>query len=117
MPEYGIECNWKCTEMVQLRIDAAGGIMLCNEYRTKLADKYNIGVSRLSPAGLQLHPWMDDLLSDWLKVREKLDCTGCYWSCFIQAEENIRRERLEFDFFTHSFSAPGRFFDPPLLNA
>ncbi|MCF7928093.1 MAG: radical SAM protein [Spirochaetales bacterium] len=90
MPEYAVECNWKCSELVQLRVDADGGIMLCNEYRTELADRWNI--QDLSPAAYA------DFLKDWKEHRRRLECSGCYWSCFLQAEENLRAGRLEFDF-------------------
>lgn len=92
MPKYGIECNWQCTDMAQLRVDADGAVMLCNEYRTRLAKRYNVADPCFPAADLQ------PLLYDWRQVRESLGCSGCYWSCFIQAEENLRHRRLEFGF-------------------
>lgn len=90
MGEYGIDCNWECTRPVQLRIDADGVLMLCNEYRTGLADLFN--VTRLDPGSYSR--WVDE----WFEERRRIDCSGCYWSCFIHAEENIRLNRLEFDY-------------------
>ncbi len=95
IPKYGIGCDWQCTDMVQLRIDADGGTMLCNEYRTELAEKYNIADQQPSFGRLA---WWDSLRSDWQHIRKDLNCSGCYWSCFIQAEENLLNGRLEFDF-------------------
>ena len=90
MTEFGVDCSWKCTRPVQLRIDADGGMMLCNEYRTTLADTFT--VTRFDSACYER--W----LSQWIEERNRIDCSGCYWSCFIQAEENIRAQRLEFDY-------------------
>ncbi len=91
MPTYGIYCNWKCTDPIQLRIDADGGLMLCNEFRTKLAVNYNITTITKET--------YNQFLADWYNERRKIECDGCYWSCFIQAEENIKEGRLEFDYF------------------
>jgi MoaA/NifB/PqqE/SkfB family radical SAM enzyme len=88
---YGIDCNWKCDKMVQLRIDADGSFTLCNEYRTELADDYNI---------LDMTPEKFDEFVNvaWPEARKKIDCSGCYWSCFLQAKDNIEKKRLEFDY-------------------
>jgi len=88
--DYGIDCSWECTRPLQLRIDADGGIMLCNEYRTALADLFNI--TRLDPAAYGR--W----ISEWFEERKRIECSGCYWSCFIGAEENIRRGTPEFSY-------------------
>jgi MoaA/NifB/PqqE/SkfB family radical SAM enzyme len=90
MSEYGIDCTWQCSRPVQLRIDADGGVMLCNEYRTALGDLFNI--TRLDRAAYAR--WIDE----WFEERTRIDCSGCYWSCFLHAEENIRAGRLEFDY-------------------
>jgi MoaA/NifB/PqqE/SkfB family radical SAM enzyme len=88
--DYGIHCNWKCTDQVQLRVDSDGGLMLCNEYRTKLADNYNI--LKMTPEKYE------EFLSQWHTARKHVDCKGCYWSCFIQAKDNIENNRLEFHY-------------------
>jgi len=88
---FGINSNWKCDDIYQLRIDADGGMMLCNEYRTNLADKYNV-----------LHMDKDkykEFLNEWFVERNRINCDGCYWSCFIQAKHNIANNREEFHFF------------------
>jgi hypothetical protein len=90
IPQYGIECDWQCNTLSQLRIDADGGLMLCNEYRTELASSYRIDEID-EDAYLQF-------MGDWHEVRRNLDCDGCYWSCFVQAEENLNRSAEEFQF-------------------
>jgi len=91
LPYYGIDCNWKCDKMIQLRIDADGSFMLCNEYRTKLAENYNI---------LNMTPEKFDKFENkaWPTARKSVDCNGCYWSCFLQAKHNIENKKLEFDY-------------------
>jgi MoaA/NifB/PqqE/SkfB family radical SAM enzyme len=90
MPVYAIGCDWQCENMSQLRIDADGGVMLCNEHRTPLAGRYNI---------LEITPEnYDRFLDDWKETRDLTDCDGCYWSCFIQAEDNIRHGRADFHY-------------------
>lgn len=91
IPVYGINCDWKCEDISQLRIDADGSLMLCNEYRTPLADKYNI-------TSITLENY-ERFLRDWKESRDIIDCDGCYWSCFLQAEDNIRNGLEEFHYF------------------
>ena len=90
IPVYGIHCDWQCENISQLRIDSDGGLMLCNEYRTELADMYNILNMTLEKYKL--------FLKDWKEVRASIDCDGCFWSCFFQAEENLKKGILEFDY-------------------
>ena len=90
MSKYGIHNNWKCKELVQLRIDADGALMLCNDIRGEVAEKYNI-------------LYMDkekfkQFKEDWKKERAKTDCPGCYWSCFLVTEDNLKNNKLEFDY-------------------
>jgi MoaA/NifB/PqqE/SkfB family radical SAM enzyme len=90
MSKFGIHINWKCKELVQLRIDADGALMLCNDIRGEVAKKYNI-------------LYMDkekfvEFKKDWKKERAKKDCPGCYWSCFLVAEDNLKNNKLEFDY-------------------
>ncbi len=99
MPTYGIHCNWQCRNPIQLRVDADGGLMLCNEFRSELAENYNI-------TSLTEETY-SQFLRDWYRVRAKTNCEGCYWSCFIQAEENIRKGKLEFDYlYEHTETHP-----------
>jgi MoaA/NifB/PqqE/SkfB family radical SAM enzyme len=91
IPVHGIECDWKCEDISQLRIDADGGMMLCSEYRTRLADRYNITSMTTRKYGEFLH--------EWKETRQLTGCDGCYWSCFLQAEDNIRNNRTEFHYF------------------
>ncbi|MFH1211986.1 MAG: radical SAM protein, partial [Candidatus Woesearchaeota archaeon] len=63
---YGINVDWQCTDLVQLRIDADGALMLCNEFRTELADRYNI-------AGLTRTRY-PEFLEDWRAVRQRTEC-------------------------------------------
>ena len=88
--KFGINCNWKCKKLSQLRIDCDGGLMLCNEYRSSLADDYNILDMTKSK--------YKEFLNQWYEVRRKVGCDGCYWSCFIQAESNIKDKKLEFHY-------------------
>jgi len=90
MSKYGIHNNWKCKELLQLRIDADGALMLCNDIRGKIAEKYNI---------LDMDKEkFEEFKKDWKKERIKIDCPGCYWSCFLLAEDNLTHNRLEFDY-------------------
>lgn len=89
---YGINSNWQCKDIYQLRIDSDGGLMLCNEYRTKLADKYKIQNITLKE--------YEEFLREWKNQRKKVNCDGCYWSCFIQAKNNIENNQEEFHFFS-----------------
>ena len=90
IPKYGIYCNWQCKDIFQLRIDSDGGLMLCNEHRTKLAENYNI---------LNLtEEKYEEFLRQWYVARSHINCAGCYWSCFLQAEDNIKNQKLEFDY-------------------
>jgi MoaA/NifB/PqqE/SkfB family radical SAM enzyme len=92
MPRYAVYSDWQCETPVQLRVDADGGLMLCNEYRTSLADTYNI--TTLTPERYA------QFLQDWQTVKASLECDGCYWSCFLQAEENLQQGKLEFTYFS-----------------
>lgn len=90
MVKFGIHCNWKCKKPSQLRIDSDGGLTLCNEYRTQLANDYNI-----------LDMTKDkykEFLKQWSIVRKQIDCDGCFWSCFIQSEDNLKNKKLEFHY-------------------
>ncbi|RLG26483.1 hypothetical protein DRN85_02845 [Methanosarcinales archaeon] len=89
MSKYGVYSNWKCKELVQLRIDADGALMICNEIRGKVAKKYN--------ATEMDKEKFEEFKEDWKNERAKIDCSGCYWSCFLTAEDNLKNGKLEFD--------------------
>ena len=91
MTTYGINLDWQCKDFIQLRIDADGGLMLCNEYRTDLVNKYNI-------TDIDLHSY-SNFIGDWYKTRSEIDCKGCYWSCFLIAKNNLKNGNLEFGYF------------------
>jgi len=91
MPIYGIKNNWQCTYPLQLRIDSDGSLMLCNEFRTELLNKYNI-------VNLTLNDFRS-FLNEWKIARKFINCDGCYWSSFIQAEDNLKNNKLEFQYF------------------
>ncbi len=88
---FSINSNWQCDDIYQLRVDSDGGLMLCNEWRTELTDKYNI--TSLTPKKYE------EFLYDWREIRKKTVCDGCYWSCFLQAKDNIEKGQLEFHYF------------------
>ena len=91
MITHGINLDWQCPDFIQLRIDADGGMMLCNEYRTELVKKYNITDIDLTRYA--------DFIGDWYKIRPEIGCKGCYWSCFVIAVDNLEKGKLEFDYF------------------
>jgi len=88
MSRYGIDCSWQCGYFSQLRIDADGALMLCNDIRGSVSDKYN--VRKLTVDIFQ------EFQRDWQQERNSIDCPGCYWSCFYFAEENLKNDRHEF---------------------
>ena len=88
MSRYGVDCSWQCTRFSQLRIDADGALMLCNDIRGGVSEKYN--VRTLTPETFQ------EFQRDWQQERSVIDCPGCYWSCFYLAEENLKNHRNEF---------------------
>ena len=90
MAKYGIDLNWKCKNLYQLRLDADGALMICNDIRGKLAEKYNI---------LDLNEKkFAQFKTDWLVASERINCPGCYWSCFLHAQNNLKHNKLEFDY-------------------
>ncbi len=88
---FAINSDWQCDDFYQLRIDSDGSLMLCNEWRTELADKYNI-------TSLTSEQY-EKFLHDWKEIRKKTTCDGCYWSCFLQAKDNIAKGQPEFHYF------------------
>lgn len=88
MSRYGVDCSWQCTRFSQLRIDADGALMLCNDIRGDVSGKYNI--KTLTAEKYQ------EFQRDWQMERERTSCSGCYWSCFYLAEENLKLGRNEF---------------------
>ena len=88
MEKYGVNCSWQCTRFSQLRIDADGALMLCNDIRGDVSKKYNIRT--LTSDGYA------EFKRAWTQERNAINCSGCYWSCFYFAEENLRCGRHEF---------------------
>jgi cyclic pyranopterin phosphate synthase len=90
IPLYGIHSNWNCDDLYQLRVDADGGLMLCNEYRTNLADDYNV---------LQMtKEEYEEFKKMWHTTRKRVNCDGCYWSAIVQAKVNRENQQLEFQY-------------------
>jgi len=88
MSKYGVNCDWQCGRFSQLRIDADGALMLCNDIRGEVAEKYNIKTMTVEK--------YEDFKKDWQIERNGLHCPGCYWSCFYLAEDNLANNKLEF---------------------
>jgi cyclic pyranopterin phosphate synthase len=88
MSKYGVDCSWQCEHFSQLRIDADGALMLCNDIRGNVSEKYNINT-------LTVETYQEFQLN-WLEERRTINCSGCYWSCFYLAEENLKCNRNEF---------------------
>lgn len=88
MSKFAVNCDWQCGQFSQLRLDADGALMLCNDIRGDVAEKYNIRTLTLES--------YEAFKKDWQKEREAINCSGCYWSCFYFAEENLRLGRNEF---------------------
>jgi len=88
MSRYSVDCSWQCTRLSQLRIDADGALMLCNDIRGGVSDIYNV---RTLTADI-----FQEFQRGWQQERSGTDCPGCYWSCFYLAEENLRCNRQEF---------------------
>jgi radical SAM protein with 4Fe4S-binding SPASM domain len=88
MSKYGIDCDWQCNHLSMLRLDADGALMICNDIRGDVAEKYNIRTLTADS--------YETFKADWERERSSLNCSGCYWSCFCFAEENQRLGRNEF---------------------
>lgn len=88
MSKYGVDCSWQCKQFSQLRIDADGALMLCNDIRGDVSCKYNIRTLTTES--------YKEFQQDWLLERHSINCSGCYWSCFYSAEENLKYNRQEF---------------------
>lgn len=87
--------TWQCDTFSQLRIDSDGTATICNEFRgqqTKLPnilDMENIDCTD--------YHWERRFIEYWYIERPKYKCQ-CYWSCFLQAIDNIENNKLEFGF-------------------
>lgn len=92
MSKYAINCDWKCTYPVQLRVDADGALMLCGDLRGEVAKKYNL---------LSINEeTYRSFINDWLTERKEIVCPGCYWSCYLGAQYNIQQSQNEFFYGT-----------------
>jgi MoaA/NifB/PqqE/SkfB family radical SAM enzyme len=89
IPLYGINSDWQCRNYYQLRIDSDGALMLCNEFRMK---KNEFNVENLDSNVYTTY------IEQWYKERKEKNCDGCYWSCFVQAKDNIENNQLEFHY-------------------
>lgn len=86
--------TWQCDTFSQLRIDCDGIAMICNEFR----DKSGMLPSLITPdIKSNKNSWTESFINHWYRERPKYDCQ-CYWSCFLQALENINNNSLEFEF-------------------
>jgi len=95
MSKYGVNCDWQCRRFLQLRIDADGAFMFCNDIRGNVAEKYNI--KTMTAEKYQM------FRDDWTLERDSIKCSGCYWSCFCLAEENLKRNRNEFYYLEEDY--------------
>lgn len=94
IPKYGLYGGtWQCKNFYQLRVDADGTVMMCNEFRWPKKSLPNLGTLINDVVS-----WERKLIDNWYQERLKFQCQ-CYWSCFLQAEENIRIRSVEFGFF------------------
>jgi molybdenum cofactor biosynthesis enzyme MoaA len=91
MANYGMFGGcWKCMKFSQLRIDSDGKAMFCNEFR---------GTTNLNLAYYPFNAstWCKEFITQWYEERPKYKCK-CYWSCFVNAEYNIRIGSREFGY-------------------
>lgn len=87
--------TWKCDTFTQVRIDCDGTVMICNEFRGQQNTLPNIlEMGNFDCSDLE---WERKLIKYWYRERSKYKCQ-CYWSCFLQALENIKTNKLEFGF-------------------
>ncbi|NIA31361.1 MAG: radical SAM protein [Actinobacteria bacterium] len=93
MSVYGARGGtWQCQTFSQLRVDSDGAVMLCNEFRFRGEELPN-----LSKPIADFSEWKKALIGHWYHERRKYNCQ-CYWSCFLQAENNIHIGSTEFGF-------------------
>lgn len=90
MSQYGIPGRyWKCQDISQIRIDADGGMILCNDFRGWIADQFNI---------LEMPKKWEEFKKAWEKQRQEFSCPGCYWSAHWAAVHRIKTGGMEFDY-------------------
>lgn len=95
MLTYGLYGGtWQCDIFSQLRIDCDGVMMICNEFRGKQQIPPNIVTPDVKRED---DGWVSSFITYWYQERAKYKC-HCYWSCFLQAVENIKNKTLEFEF-------------------
>ena len=94
IPKYGLYGGtWQCSMFSQLRVDSDGTIMICNEFRGERKDLPNLSYNIED-----IEKWNKDFIDYWYTERPKYNCS-CYWSCFLQAENNIKIGSTEFGFY------------------
>lgn len=90
MSRYCVNLDWHCSLFSQLRIDADGGLTICNDIRGETADKYNI-------TNLDRKEY-NKFIKDWYASETRQNCPGCYWSALVKAEQDLLAGRREFDY-------------------
>lgn len=90
MSKYCINLDWHCSLFSQMRIDADGGLMICNDIRGETAEKYNI-------VNLDKKSY-DEFIKDWYNSEKRQKCPGCYWSALVKAEQDLLAGRREFEY-------------------
>ncbi len=94
IPHFGLYGGtWQCKRFSQLRIDADGDVMLCNEFRFQEPYHFNLASIIKDPK-----IWCRNFIEYWYEERPKYKCQ-CYWSCFLQAEKNIEIGSTEFGYY------------------
>ena len=81
---YGLEGgSWKCKQPTELRIDADGSVMLCNDIRGEISDRLNLAQEDIaSPID-----WWQIYYQLWHETRKKTNCQ-CYWPCFLNSSKD-----------------------------
>ncbi len=94
MSKYCIKLDWKCganlKNPAQIRVDADGGLMVCNDIRGRIAEEYN--VTSLDEKTYKR------FMKDWHESEERQKCPGCYWSALVKAEQDLLAGKREFDY-------------------
>lgn len=90
MSKYCVNLDWHCNLFSQMRVDADGGLMICNDIRGEIADKYNImNIDKKT---------YDEFIKDWHNSEERKGCPGCYWSALVKAEQDLLAGKREFEY-------------------
>ncbi len=90
MSKYCVNLDWHCSLFSQMRVDADGGMMICNDIRGETADEYNI-------VNLDEKSY-NKFIKDWYDSEKRQNCPGCYWSALVKAELDLLAGKREFDY-------------------